>query len=107
MNQDLEIYILEAKDKNKEKKKKSVLEKYKDDIQVMIDSELELKQIHAYLKNKYDVESNYPNFCKWVNRHIKKDKKIIEVESKKFDKEDNSIQPYSAAREAYSKHKPL
>lgn len=105
MDKDLEVFIHEAKQKKATTKKKSVIEKYKKEIELMVLEELELKQIFEYLKNKYDLKSNYPNFCKWVNRHIKKDTKVdIKVSTKK---DDESVKPYSPGREAYSKTKPL
>lgn len=77
IDSDLEIYILEAKEKNKELKKVSVLEPYKDIIFEMLNNGLNKKQVYNYLVLKYDVDTSYYNLTKWCKRHFKdKNQKI-------------------------------
>lgn len=82
---DLEIYILEAKEKNKNTKIVSILEPYKDVIFKMLDGGLNMKQVHNYLILKYDVSTSYYNLTKWCKRHQKENKKVDFVVDKAED----------------------
>jgi hypothetical protein len=60
-----------ANNKKNQKQKKSIFFEYKEEIFYMLDNDIQKKDIHNFLVEKYNIQEVYSALTRWINRHYK------------------------------------